>query len=173
LLWKSHHYRGRGREARGWKRSTTERTARQSRNQTVARPGTSVICEARALPLEVIPAKAGIQSLNQWNCVLAGLDSRLRGNDRPSDPGGVPSDTTTQGRDLSRFFDRDARVEESSRAARKLTVCVTETTEQRTKLETRRSFTEFRVSFFCALGGLCGEAFRSVRCHGVTLHLSV
>ena len=41
-----------------------------------------VICEIRALPCAVIPAKAGIYSASHWKCAANGLDSRFRGNDQ-------------------------------------------------------------------------------------------
>jgi hypothetical protein len=36
------------------------------------------------------------RAVNHWNCVLAGLDSRLRGNDGRFERGRIPNDTTTE-----------------------------------------------------------------------------
>jgi len=74
-------------------------------------PGSDVICETRALQTAVIPAKAGIHSVdfetlvipakagihsaNLRNCAVHGLDSRFRGNDRPFVRDDIPNDTTT------------------------------------------------------------------------------
>ena len=58
--------------------------------------GTGVICETRARPSAVIPAKAGIYSASQWKCGVDGLDSRFRGNDHFFERDPIPNDTTTQ-----------------------------------------------------------------------------
>ncbi len=54
--------------------------------------GSGVICETRALPGAVIPAKAGIYSASRWGCPADGLDSHLRGNDERD---AIPNDATT------------------------------------------------------------------------------
>ena len=43
--------------------------------------GSGVICGARALQAAVIPAKAGIQSVDISFPKVCGVDSRFRGND--------------------------------------------------------------------------------------------
>jgi hypothetical protein len=58
-------------------------------------PGGGVICETRALPCAVIPAKAGIYSASHWKCAADGLDSRFRGNDQCFEGDPIPDDTTT------------------------------------------------------------------------------
>ena len=45
----------------------------------------------------VIPAKAGIHSINLWKCAVGGLDSRFRGNDRRLEWIPIPNDTSTFG----------------------------------------------------------------------------
>ena len=57
--------------------------------------GSRVICETRALPGAVIPAKAGIYSASHWKCAADGLDSRFRGNDECFDRGPIPNGTST------------------------------------------------------------------------------
>ena len=57
--------------------------------------GTGVICEIWAFQAAVIPAKPGIYSANLRKCVVDGLDSRFRGNDRRSERDPIPNDTTT------------------------------------------------------------------------------
>jgi hypothetical protein len=57
--------------------------------------GCGVICETRALPGAVIPAKAGIHCASDWKCAANGLDSRLRGNDQCFGGDPIPNDTTT------------------------------------------------------------------------------
>jgi hypothetical protein len=58
--------------------------------------GGGVICETRALPGAVIPAKAGIYSASHWKCVADGLDSRFRGNDWCFERDSIANDTSTQ-----------------------------------------------------------------------------
>jgi hypothetical protein len=60
-----------------------------------AETGTGVICETRALPGAVIPAKAGIYSASHWKCAADGLDSRFRGNDQCLGRAPNPNGTTT------------------------------------------------------------------------------
>ncbi|PYV34300.1 MAG: hypothetical protein DMG22_06530 [Acidobacteria bacterium] len=57
--------------------------------------GDGVICETRALPGAVIPAKAGIYCASHWKCAAEGMDSRFRGNDRSLEGDPIPNDTTT------------------------------------------------------------------------------
>jgi hypothetical protein len=57
---------------------------------------TGVICETWALEAAVIPAKAGIYSANLRKCVVDGLDSRFRGNDRRFERDPIPNDTNTR-----------------------------------------------------------------------------
>src|SRR5271157_993033 len=59
-------------------------------------PGSGVICETRALPGAVIPAKAGIHCASHWKCAADGVDSRLRGNDQCFEGDPIPKDTTTE-----------------------------------------------------------------------------
>jgi len=54
-----------------------------------------VICEIRALPGAVIPAKAGIHSANDCKYDAAGLDSRFRGNDQCFEGNPIPNETRT------------------------------------------------------------------------------
>jgi hypothetical protein len=68
---------------------TTEGTARQSRNQSVARAGTSVICEARALVLEVIPAKLVPAKAESGNPVSKPMELRSRRTGFPRPAGGM------------------------------------------------------------------------------------
>jgi hypothetical protein len=64
--------------------------------------GTGVICETRARPSAVIPAKAGIYSASPWKCGVDGLDSRFCGNDHFFERDPIPNDTTTRkGRTLT------------------------------------------------------------------------
>ena len=60
--------------------------------------GTGVICETRALEAAVIPAKAGIQSVDIAFPEACGVDSRFRGNDLPIERDPLPNDTTTSPR---------------------------------------------------------------------------
>jgi hypothetical protein len=57
--------------------------------------GTGVICETRALPGAVIPAKAGIYSASHWECAADRLDSRFRGNDQCFEGDPIPNDAST------------------------------------------------------------------------------
>jgi hypothetical protein len=57
--------------------------------------GTGVNCKTRALQAAVIPAKARIHSANLLKCVIFGLDSRFRGNDRCFGRGPIPNDANT------------------------------------------------------------------------------
>jgi hypothetical protein len=64
--------------------------------EPLLKTGTGVICETRALPGAVIPAKAGIQSASHWKCGADGLDSRFRGNDECFEGDPIPNDTSTR-----------------------------------------------------------------------------
>ena len=72
------------------------RLLRVSYRRTSAGISTGVICETRALPGAVIPAKAGIYSASHWKWAADGLDSRLRGNDQCFQRDPIPNDTSTQ-----------------------------------------------------------------------------
>jgi hypothetical protein len=65
--------------------------------------GGGVICETRALPGAVIPAKAGIHPASRRKCAFKGLDSRFRGNDRGFERNPFPNDTTTLFWAVNRF----------------------------------------------------------------------
>ena len=69
---------------------------RVSYRRTSAGISTGVICETRALPGAVIPAKAGIYSASHWKWAADGLDSRFRGNDQCFERDPIPNDTSTQ-----------------------------------------------------------------------------
>ena len=56
--------------------------------------GSGVICDTWALPLAVIPAKAGIYSAARWKCSTDRLDSPLRGNDSPRELPCLSNDAT-------------------------------------------------------------------------------
>jgi hypothetical protein len=83
-------------------RSSSSRLGQQSSDGKIPDPvpgaGTGVICEIRALPGAVIPAKAGIYSASHWKGAAAGLDSRFRGNDQCFEMDPIPNDTTTPAR---------------------------------------------------------------------------
>jgi hypothetical protein len=72
------------------------RSLRVSYRRTNAGISTGVICETRALPGAVIPAKAGIYSASHWKWAADGLDSRFRGNDQCFERDPIPNDTSTQ-----------------------------------------------------------------------------
>ena len=61
-----------------------------------SRGGTGVICETRAIPSAVIPAKAGIYFASHWRCAADRLDSRFRGNDQCFEGDPIPNDTSTR-----------------------------------------------------------------------------
>jgi hypothetical protein len=62
--------------------------------RTYRRAGTCVIFETRAVPGEVIPAKAGIYSPSHRKCAADGLDSRFRGNDQCFKRDPIPNDNS-------------------------------------------------------------------------------
>jgi hypothetical protein len=66
-----------------------DNTARPSRNQIVARAGTSVICEARALVLEVIPAKLVPAKAESGNPVSKRVELRSGRTGFPRPAGGM------------------------------------------------------------------------------------
>jgi hypothetical protein len=68
---------------------------RQSKRTQVQSAVTDIICETRALPGAVIPAKAEIYSASRWKYIADGLDSRFRGNDQCFERNPIPNDTTT------------------------------------------------------------------------------
>jgi hypothetical protein len=61
----------------------------------VACPGSGFIWETWALKAAVIPAKAGIHSVDTLFAKGGGVDSRLRGNDTRFKVDSIPNDTTT------------------------------------------------------------------------------
>ena len=79
------------------------RLLRVSYRRTSAGISTGVICETRALPGAVIPAKAGIYSASHWKWAADGLDSRWSlprlhrgGNDQCFQRDPIPNDASTQ-----------------------------------------------------------------------------
>jgi hypothetical protein len=69
-----------------------------ARRQCSRRPDAGVICETWALEAVVIPAKAGIQSLDSAFPQVCRVDSRFRGNDWRFERDPIPNDTATEGR---------------------------------------------------------------------------
>ena len=57
--------------------------------------GSGVICGARAFQAAVIPAKAGIQSVDNSFPKVCGVDSRFRGNDWGREHRSCANDATT------------------------------------------------------------------------------
>ena len=58
--------------------------------------GTRVLWSWIPFERHVIPAKAGIHSLNLWKCAAVQMDSRLRGNDGTGEHPFLANDTSTQ-----------------------------------------------------------------------------
>jgi hypothetical protein len=56
---------------------------------------TGLICGQLALQASVIPAKAGVQSVDSAFPKVCRMDSRFRGNDRRFVRSGIPKDTAT------------------------------------------------------------------------------
>jgi hypothetical protein len=63
-----------------------------------------VVWETWALEVAVIPAKAGTYPPSLWKCVMDGLDSRFRGNDRRFERDPILNDTNTEGRQVAIRF---------------------------------------------------------------------